>query len=566
MYQPYWRRRLTRRRFIKIAASAAAIGGGAALLRPGIGSPPLARGAPISGVLAEDIFQGPRELARGEAVGLSWSELQAAALEPVSPEARYTSPVLKTSFPFTHLGLHWRAPSSTAEDVRFEVRTSRDGWSWSPWWSLEVEEERAPAPRGETFAHLVTEDRGRLFQYRAFLNSEAPVPPRLEYVVATALNASAKTEENGEEDSSDSAKSDLAADLPVPSEYFLSREQWGADNRLRFYGWNTAGEEIWPRRYIPTKKLIVHHTATSGNLDPRAPGYPYPNYSYDQAVSDVRAIYYYHAVTRGWGDIGYNALIDRFGRVFEGRYGRDAGGERELLSLGVEGGHVKYCNHGSDGISLIGHFEYNALGTTEEQNMVPALLNFLEWDARRHGISPSASSDFLRVDWQWLRQRPNVSGHCDWSATACPGRCVYARLQGWRETLAERFQHEELGPTVELSGPDGVAIPGNRVSFTWDAKDAEEFSYYLEGWIADVESGEVYYIDGFTGDKRPDWSSYGHATSASLGPLEQGRYTFHVRARDSQNGESTFEANKTFIVASAAPLQHTIGIPGLVKS
>jgi hypothetical protein len=282
-------------------------------------------------------------------------------------------------------------------------------------------------------------------------------------------------------------------------------------------------------------------------------------------VANVRAIYYYHAVTRGWGDIGYNALIDRFGRVFEGRYGRDQGG-RELLSPGVEGGHVKYCNHGTDGVSLIGHFEYNDLGTTEQQNMVPALLDFLEWDCRRHGISPTASSDFLRVDWQWLRRLPSIPGHRDCGPTTCPGRCVYARLPGWRQTLEERFRSEGLGPTVDLAGPDGVTIADNRVSFTWEAEDADDFSHYLEGWIADVESGEVYYIEGFTRDKRPDWSPYGHATSASLGPLEQGRYTFHVRAKDASGGESAFEANRTFVVRAEGPQQHTIGVPGLVKS
>ena len=56
------------------------------------------------------------------------------------------------------------------------------------------------------------------------------------------------------------------------------------------------------------KKIIIHHTATSKIDDPEA---------------SVRAIYYYHAVSRGWGDIGYNYIVDQNGKVYEGRYGGD---------------------------------------------------------------------------------------------------------------------------------------------------------------------------------------------------------------------------------------------------
>ena len=35
----------------------------------------------------------------------------------------------------------------------------------------------------------------------------------------------------------------------------------------------------------------------------------------------IRSIYAYHAQSRGWSDIGYNFLVDRFGRIWEGRYG-----------------------------------------------------------------------------------------------------------------------------------------------------------------------------------------------------------------------------------------------------
>ena len=81
------------------------------------------------------------------------------------------------------------------------------------------------------------------------------------------------------------------------------RVDWGADESLRY---DSTGREIWPPSFHPIQKVIVHHTATY-NDDP-------------DPTRTVRAIYRYHAVDRGWGDIGYNFLIDGAGTVYEGRH------------------------------------------------------------------------------------------------------------------------------------------------------------------------------------------------------------------------------------------------------
>jgi len=559
MSENSWRRRLSRRRFLKVAASAVAVGG-VAFLRPGQTAPRAAGRTPISGVLAEDIVHGPRELARGEMQGLAPSGLRAATLESSSPGGVYTSPVVRTSFPFTHVGLHWRARTLAASEVHFEARTSVDGRGWSPWWAVEIEAEPGQAARGETYGSLVTEDRGRFFQYRVSFPHETAAPLPLEYVVVTALQAS-PARNDGHLHSSSLQHAASPAGLPFAREQFLRREDWGAEEGLRF---RSSGVEISPRMYLPVKKIVVHHTATLGNLDPKEPSYPNPNYSREQAEADMLAIYYYHAVTLGWGDIGYNALIDRFGRVFEGRYGRDASRWREVLSPGVVAGHVAYFNHGADGVAVIGNFDVNELGPSERKNMVPALLDYLAWDAGRHGVSPTSASDFLRVDMEWRPGLPNISGHRDCGRTACPGRYIYEQLPAWRQELLRRFPAKQVALQVDLAGPDGVTIPGNLASFSWEAKNAQKFSYYLEGWTAAENLRDVFYLEGFTQDKRPDWSPYQEVTAASFGSLKQGRYTFHVRARDALGREGIFEANRTFIVGPGSG--YTIGVPGLVKS
>lgn len=54
---------------------------------------------------------------------------------------------------------------------------------------------------------------------------------------------------------------------------------------------------------------IIHHTAGSNDYSP------------EDSAEIVRAIYAYHTQTLGWCDIAYNALVDKYGQVFEGRAG-----------------------------------------------------------------------------------------------------------------------------------------------------------------------------------------------------------------------------------------------------
>ena len=68
-----------------------------------------------------------------------------------------------------------------------------------------------------------------------------------------------------------------------------------------------------------------------------------------ESAALVRGIYAYHTQSRGWCDIGYNFLIDRFGTIYEGR----DGGIRQP----VRGAHSGDYNVNTTGISLMGNFD-----------------------------------------------------------------------------------------------------------------------------------------------------------------------------------------------------------------
>ncbi|HEV8205778.1 MAG TPA: N-acetylmuramoyl-L-alanine amidase, partial [Acidimicrobiia bacterium] len=223
---------------------------------------------------------------------------------------------------------------------------------------------------------------------------------------------------------------DSVAGASVPQPGITARSGWGADESLRF----ANGKEVWPPTFWPIQKLLVHHTATQ-NADPNP-------------ASTIRAIYYYHAITQGWGDIGYNFLIDEAGHVYKGRHshttsnpssaspspddtitGEDASGN------GVTAGHALGYNSGTMGVAL--------LGTLTTQDATPAarnaLADLLAWKADAHGIDPQGSSLYTNPVDGTQRTFPNIAGHRDVNATECPGGTFYATLPTVRSAVANRI-------------------------------------------------------------------------------------------------------------------------------
>ena len=85
------------------------------------------------------------------------------------------------------------------------------------------------------------------------------------------------------------------------------------------------------------KTGFVHHTVNANN------------YTAAQVPALLRGIYAYHTQSRGWRDIGYNYLVDRFGRIWEGRWGG--------VDRAVVGAHTLGYNEVSFAMSAIGNFD-----------------------------------------------------------------------------------------------------------------------------------------------------------------------------------------------------------------
>ncbi|WP_062645175.1 peptidoglycan recognition protein family protein [Streptomyces maremycinicus] len=196
---------------------------------------------------------------------------------------------------------------------------------------------------------------------------------------------------------------------PRPS--IVTRRGWGADEKLRESGF---------RYTTKVKAAFVHHTA-SGN-----------GYKCSQAPSVIRGIYRYHVKSMGWRDIGYNFLVDRCGKIYEGR----AGG----VAKPVLGAHTLGFNSNSMGIAVLGTFT-SAKPTTATVNAVARLT---AWKLGLFGANPKGKTYLKSGGGNLYGKGKNVrlnviSGHRDGFATECPGRQLYGKLGSARSTAA-RYQ------------------------------------------------------------------------------------------------------------------------------
>jgi hypothetical protein len=318
------------------------------------------------------------------------------------------------------------------------------------------------------------------------------------------------------------------------------RELWLADDKLRF---RDDGTTIWPEMFVPAQKLVVHHTETRNDYA-----------TIDEAAAEVRAIYYYHAVTREWGDIGYSALVDRFGNLYEGRHGRGEGVSREVLSAGVVAGHDLSHNYGSAGVALVGDATAPDWPMSAAVGpMWDALVRYSVFEAGRAFVPPlapggkgakggpvPAASDFLRSDDRWSDAMRNVSGHRETNDTTCPGDAVMALLDDLRVAIdAGLSDRSRSGVLLAAEGRE--ATVGSELVFRCTLEPPEEgwrlvgYDYRLEGWVRLPESEDIAYLNGFTAGTQPypAWTrleTSAPAIDVTYTPAVPGHYTLAVRA------------------------------------
>ena len=180
----------------------------------------------------------------------------------------------------------------------------------------------------------------------------------------------------------------------------VPRSGWGADESIR---------RSEPEVASSVRFAIVHHTAGPNSYSP------------SQAAAIMRGIQIYHVKSNGWNDIGYNFLVDRYGTVYEGRYG---GIDRNVI-----GAHARGFNTGSVGVAVIGTFESTAIPVAAESSLEKLLawrLDLAHVDPLSTLTAISGGSERYPAGIPVFLNA--VSGHRDTGLTSCPGDLLYAQL------------------------------------------------------------------------------------------------------------------------------------------
>src|SRR5665648_138164 len=192
----------------------------------------------------------------------------------------------------------------------------------------------------------------------------------------------------------------------------ISRAEWGARDQV-----------CTPDVASRLVGAVVHHTAGSNNYATVA-----------EAMQQIRNDQRYHIESRGWCDLGYNFVVDKWGNIYEGR--------ARSLTQPVVGVHAGGFNTGTVGVSMLGTYGVAPSAATQQ-----AVAQIIGWRLGFYGVNPTGSMVYHTGSGENSKFRdqdvslPRVFGHRDVAYTACPGDGGYAALPAIR-AVAEEFSSQ----------------------------------------------------------------------------------------------------------------------------
>jgi len=192
----------------------------------------------------------------------------------------------------------------------------------------------------------------------------------------------------------------------------VTRNQWGAE----------GCEPRTTPAYGSVKAAAVHHTVNA------------VDYSEAEAPGLVLGICRFHRNANGWDDIGYNALVDRFGNIYAGR---DGG-----LGQAVVGAQMQGYNAQTTGVAVIG--THTTLPISKQA--MRGVARWLAWKLPQHGLSTegtarmvSAGGDANKYPAGTKIKTKRIIGHRRTGLTACPGDALDRQLKQLTKKVQRRI-------------------------------------------------------------------------------------------------------------------------------
>ena len=297
---------------------------------------------------------------------------------------------------FSMVGVTWQRHQGADLTVEFRARANGQ---WSAWTATTGQTDDQATGRGGTEPLFIGASDG--IEIRVL----APAGTTASGVEATLITP--------QQTAADAALAKIrpaAASTGINSPAVITRAGWGANESLL----SRNGASCVPPDYDSTiKAVIVHHTEGTNS------------YTQAQSAGIVRGIYEYHVISRGWCDIGYNALVDKYGQVFEGRHGG--------LNFPVHGAHAGSWNTNTFGISMM----MNSNTAAPSSVGLTAMTQMIAWKLANNYVAPTGTVTLAG------KSINIIEGHGTVMATDCPG----TNLRNYLPTLRTRVAQAMSGYT-----------------------------------------------------------------------------------------------------------------------
>ena len=324
--------------------------------------------------------------------------------------------------------------------TRVVVRVRQDG-AWTDWMQVPVSE-HMPDPGSEEYERarfgtepLVASEADGVQVRVDTPSGEVPMDTRLVMIDNPVRPEDADL---GHE-SAPASSAQAVANRPR----IITRAEWGADESLK------RGTVSYSPRI---KVAFVHHVVSSND------------YTEAEAAQQMRNVYSWFTEGIQVNDFGYNFMVDRFGRIYEGR----AGG----VELAVIGAHTAGFNAETFAVSFLGNAD--TLNPTQEegQRIADAISRLIAWKLDLNKVNPRGSavltsagpgpgSGTTSMYYAGEKVRiKTVSGHGDIGSTSCPGDFLRPAVMPMRSRAAEMMGTTFFRPLLVGSGqPWGAEQP-----------------------------------------------------------------------------------------------------------
>jgi hypothetical protein len=323
----------------------------------------------------------------------------ARATHPNHRPARWISPPVQAPHSFDLVGV--------ARELRtVQIRVRDDGGKWTNWVEQEDGTPIYVGGADQAQVRAAFKPRGRLH----FVNvsgTAGSFAGNLLNQARTAINTAFI-----------SVASTPVAQALAPKPRIVKRSGWGAD--LAEGGCPPRG----PPEYGTVQAAVIHHTVNANDYTP------------EEAPSIVLGICRFHVYGNGWNDIGYNALVDRYGTLYEGR----AGG----LKRPVVGAQAQGFNSETTSIASIGDHTSEA-PTPEAQG---SIIRYLAWKmavSRAYPVTgavqlTSGGGSESRYAAGTVITVPRIIGHTTLGLTACPGGAMIPLIPQIQAAVQKRIK------------------------------------------------------------------------------------------------------------------------------